>query len=46
MIWHTAVQTKSRREGGGRVEGEEEKILKYKDKFTGGGKKRPEIIFV
>lgn len=40
MIWHTAVQTKSRREGGGRVEGGEEKILKYKDKFTGGGKKK------
>lgn len=36
MIWHTAVQTKSRR---GRVKGGEEKILKYKDKFTGGGKK-------
>lgn len=36
VIWHTAVQTKSRR---GRVKGGEEKILKYKDKFTGGGKK-------
>lgn len=36
VIWHTAVQTKGRR---GRVKGGEEKILKYKDKFTGGGKK-------
>lgn len=45
MIWQTAVQTKKSRRG--RVKGGEEKILKYKDKFTGGGKKKKaEIIFV
>lgn len=38
MIWQTAVQTKKSRRG--RVKGGEEKILKYKDKFTGGGKKK------
>lgn len=41
VIWQTAVQTKIWR---GRLKGGEEKVLKHNSKFTGGKKKKAEII--